>query len=450
MYELVADSDRPIPEDVVFTGLIGKTVKALDPWHEADPIAVHMSLMAMASVLLEGGVKVYTGSKWEYPLLNVLLFGESAKGRKGTSGTIAFEVVTKAFPGWRDDHTGGAPSSGAGIVKLLANTAVETNWLRPLDEIPEQLREEAATKPIRRIKPGLPYLFYEEEIAKVLHRARMDDSYEALIRVMWQGANLTGRYTSHLQVTIPRPVVGWLAHVTPGEFVAKLGRSSLHGGTFNRFMLFWVQRNRIIRRIRPIPEDLLARLASEFRARILFGRTVGKIQPTEEAWDFWENDLHPEIDGQLSASPLWGEFVGRALDNIMRMAAIYAVMDKRRAITADDLKAARGVMRYVFASLPTIMRELGDNTPVMDPASHRPGDPTKAHPALVEQIKAYLMTRGRVDQSTLTRAMANRKNPTTGQRWTAEDIRNAVAAHNGNVYVETVTDDGRGPGQQQL
>lgn len=434
MYSSV-DDDRPIPDNEAFTGVLGEIVKRLDPWSEADPIAVLSSLLSACSVLTQGGVRVYTGGKWQSPLLNVLLFGESAIGRKGTSGTVMFKVVThrNAYPQWRTQHvSSGAPSSGAGLVKRLATMAIDAEWLIPLRQIPQERRVQAVEQPVTRLKRSFPALLYVQEIAKVLHRARMDDAYDDNIRCMWQGDDLKAKISKNAEVTLVDPVAAWLCHVTPAEFLAKLGRTSLAGGTFNRFLLFWVRRTKVIPREKPIPDTVLAPLAKTFKDRIEFGRTAGNIDLNTAAEKFWITELHPEVDRALTASPMWQEFTGRALDNILRMAAIYAAMDQRKEINATDLKAARAVQRYVFDSLPMVMRELGNNTP-MGGRLPLDGDPKKANPALCKDIREYLITNGKTLRSKVTKAFANRVNPATGDRWTSSDIDNAIAWHNGDI-----------------
>lgn len=78
-------SSQPVLDDSAYYGFPGDFVKALDPHTEADPAGILLQfLVAFGNAVGDGPYFPVEGDRHP-PRENVLLVGDSSKGRKGTS-----------------------------------------------------------------------------------------------------------------------------------------------------------------------------------------------------------------------------------------------------------------------------------------------------------------------------------------------------------------------------
>lgn len=438
MYAHITE-DRPKPRPEAFPGILGRIVRALDPWTDADPMGMLTTAISKAAVMLEGRAKVFMGGKYRSPQVNTFLFGDSAIGAKGTSNAYTDMIFNLAFPDWGKRHLMvGAPSSGVGLVKRIANMAVAANHIIPTDELEPELWEEAEKHPIKYLMPSFPVLVYEEEFAKVLQRAKMDDTYEPTIRTMWQGGDVTAKISANATATLVSPVTSWVVHITPDEFLAKLGRASLAGGTFNRFVILYVKRTRELAWEDPVPDEILTPLAEELRDRINWALTKAwdegdkdcRMEYSEAYKEYYINYVHPPYNAMLNGEKSMRQFAGRARDYVKLLSAIFAILDYRTVIEPRDLEAAKAIMDYSLESIPIIQQELGEKT--ADRRVYIDGNADEAKPDTVEWLRDYLIRNGATPKGKLTTAARDKS-------WTAQDVNNAIVRLNGDVYCQYET-----------
>lgn len=109
------------PDDAAYHGPLGEVVRAVAPHTEADPVGVLGTLIAMVGACLGPCRYIYQGSA-QAPNLFVVLVGDSGTGRKGTSASLAREVLSRAYPGWAELIVAGL-GSGEGLVAYLKKRA---------------------------------------------------------------------------------------------------------------------------------------------------------------------------------------------------------------------------------------------------------------------------------------------------------------------------------------
>ena len=113
-----AATDWPTrPDDAVYHGALGEIVRAVAPHTEADPVGVLGTLLASVGTAMGNLRYIYQGSA-QAPNLFVVLVGDSSTGRKGTAGSIAREVMNRAYPDWSQLIVAGL-GSGEGLVGYL-------------------------------------------------------------------------------------------------------------------------------------------------------------------------------------------------------------------------------------------------------------------------------------------------------------------------------------------
>lgn len=105
----------------------------------------------------------------------------------------------------------------------------------------------------------------------------------------------------------------------------------------------------------------MSELAAKIGKAIQHGRTIGAIDMTDSARDGWRAVYHA-----LSADRpgLAGALLARAEAHVMRLSALYAILDGQNAIDLVHLKAALALWEFAEASTRLIF---GDSTG--DPAA---------------------------------------------------------------------------------
>ena len=107
---------RPPPDDAVYHGPLGEIVHPVAPRTEADPVACSARCSPRSAppwATCATSTRAAPGAN-----LFVVLVGDSSTGRKGTAGSIAREVMNRAYPDWSQLMVAGL-GSGEGLVGYL-------------------------------------------------------------------------------------------------------------------------------------------------------------------------------------------------------------------------------------------------------------------------------------------------------------------------------------------
>ena len=319
-----AASDWPEPpDDAVYHGPLGEIVRAVAPHTEADPVGVLGTLLASVGAAMGNLRYIYQGSA-QAPNLFVVLVGDSSTGRKGTAGSIAREVMNRAYPDWSGLIVPGL-GSGEGLVGYLK--AHETQ--------------------------GEPRaLVMESEFGRLLTvMAREGSTLSPMVRDAWDGVPM-GRILAREQSIVHSHHVGIVAHVTPVELRAKLSGTDAANGFGNRFIWLAVRRTRLV----PFPvspvEHVDPGLFAAVGAAIAEAQTPGEVPWSPGARDAWE-DLYLE----LTMHRPWGllaAMTARTEAQIVRLALVYALLDRSPVIDVPHLRAARALWDYAVRSVASV------------------------------------------------------------------------------------------------
>jgi hypothetical protein len=418
--------EGPVPKDVIYQGILGESVRQLHPYTEGDPIGVFLSLVGMVSASVGNGTYVKVGNQRHPLLIWPVLAGRTSLGRKGTATGAAMELMEKVWetPNGEDGFLEnnilpGAPSSGAALVKHVADMARKANWV-----------EEDSMEESPPLLPGFPVLMIEEEWAGVMKTSRMDKDWGKNLRVAWQGATLTNIVKKPSECSeVKKSHIAIIGHVTPDEFRACLSASDVAGGSYNRLFIAYVQRCQSL----PLADELPARtaeiLADQIREGIEFGQKAKLIRLGADAKKYWVEEMYERLMSLSTTTHLVEAFAGRALPYVMRLAGLYAVMDLRHDINADDLKAAEALVEYMIQSIAFIM-EQGRQS--MDKAKKvaLKGDPLNADIKIMDRIKALLIPAGDEGLSG-TEILLKVRSAVPGTKTAA--IQDAIAGLNGDV-----------------
>ena len=184
---------------------------------------------------------------------------------------------------------------------------------------------------------------------------REGNSLSGVLRDAWDGKDLNPM-TKANRVKATAPHIGLVGHVTQVELLRNLNSTEASNGFGNRFVWFAVQRSKEL----PFPSspnpDITHDLSQRIRARIQSARTMSAFSLSARAQETWKalyHDLSAERPG------LAGDLLGRAEAQVMRLAALYALLDGVSMIDLIHLRPACALWQYAETSTRYIF---GGNT----------------------------------------------------------------------------------------
>ncbi|MCC8247409.1 DUF3987 domain-containing protein [Saccharothrix luteola] len=292
----------------------------------------------------------------------------------GTATNAALALFGAADPYFRAENVHSGLSSGEGLAAAFATD----------DATGAGEAAGKSGKSPRLLPEGdCRLLALETEWASVMARMKREgNTLGALLRQAWEGGNL-----STLNVTArmaARSHLGIVAHITPKEFSAKVSAADLAGGTYNRFLPVAVAQSKHF----PTDPDpaLMEELAASLSARLTRAGGFDALGFTPAAHVAWQR-LQVEFNGHLGADGPVEEFISRAAANCVRIAALYAALDRTDHITPDHMTAAAALVRYSIDSARAIVdNATNDKATALDQVhrrrrTHRPQprrDPLRA------------------------------------------------------------------------
>ena len=102
--------------DAAYQGLAGEIVSVIKPDTEADPVAILLQLLTAFGSAAGRSSGWHVESDFHPPILNVILVGETAKARKGTSLGHIRRLMRVADPVWAANRIVSGLVSGEGLI----------------------------------------------------------------------------------------------------------------------------------------------------------------------------------------------------------------------------------------------------------------------------------------------------------------------------------------------
>jgi hypothetical protein len=313
--------EAPGPD--AYSGLIGDIVAALAPHTEADPVAILAQALVAAGATIGRGAHFAVEASAHHPNEYVLLVGESAKARKGSSWDHVARLMDAADPGFATRTSSGL-NSGEGLV-----------WA---------LRDPAGPDP-GAADPRL--LVVEAEFASVLKMTARDvNTLSPVLRSAWDGRPLA-LLTRTAPARARAAHLAVIGHITATELAHHVGGLEAANGLLNRFLLI------ACRRAQLLPEgghpDPLARssLTSRLAANLAAAQGAGRLRFSPAARRAWW-DAYPTLSA-ASPGPA-GALIARGEAHTVRLALLYALTDGARTIGPGHLRAGLALWAYAARS----------------------------------------------------------------------------------------------------
>jgi hypothetical protein len=215
------------------------------------------------------------------------------------------------------------------------------------------------------IDPGIEdkrLMLVEPEFAGALTvMRRQGNIVSRVVRDAWDRGDLA-TLVKHAPARATSAHISIVGHITDEELRVTLDNISIANGYANRFLWFMVRRSNVL----PFGGDLDPRIVEDLGKRaggvIQTARGVGEVAMAADAREAW-----PRVYPLLSEGKpgLLGAITARAEAQTIRLALLYALLDRQVEIGLRHLQAALAVWEYADASVAYIWGDATGN-PVAD------------------------------------------------------------------------------------
>jgi len=332
----------PVLADEALYGLAGGIVRAIDPFTEADKVAVLSTLLVQFGNCVNASAHFSVEYTKHFVRLFVALVGRTAKGRKGQSLSTLRYIFEQIDPDWsRDRVVFGGLSSGEGLI--------------------DAVRDERRDKEGEIIDEGEKdkrLLLIEEELVSALKVAsREGNTLSAILRQAWDRGDLRP-LTKNNKIRATGAHISIVSHITQEELLRHFTAIEQSNGFGNRFIWLLVRRSKLISRPVPVPAETLAPLIDHLRTAVDFARKTSLIDRDSEAEARWEEAYPSLSEGKPG---LFGAIIGRAESQVMRLACLYTLLDCSNVVSVVHLNAALALWDYSEESARLIFGDATGN-----------------------------------------------------------------------------------------
>jgi hypothetical protein len=349
---------RPWPDPLkpeAFHGIAGELVHLIEPHSEADPAALLVQFLICFGNVIGRFAHFLAEADSHFTNLFAVIVGQTSKGRKGTSlGQIRrnFASVDSA---WSRDRVMGGLSSGEGLIYAVRDQVRELKPYGRKKDCEVQYKEIITDAGVSDKR----LLVTEPEFARVLQVAeRESNTLSAIMRNAWDDGTL--RVLTKKQAAATGAHISIIGHITKSELQRLLTDTAVSNGFANRFLWICARRSKLLPEGDALHKVDFGPIQSEIQKAVIFARGVGCFRRNDEATAIWR-DVYPALSEGKPG--IFGSVTSRAEAQTMRLACLYALLDRSPIIKAEHLTAALGVWQYSEASARFIFGDaLGDPT----------------------------------------------------------------------------------------
>jgi len=317
-------ADWPAPPDrVAHHGLPGAIVAKIAPHTEADPAAILTQLLVCCGALIGRDAFFQVEATRHHPNEFVVLVGDSAKARKGSSFDHVARLLGHADPAFPSRLTTGL-SSGEGLIWAVRD--------------PQGPDPGAADKRLLVIEP---------EFATVLKSTGRElSTLSPTLRSAWDGRPLA-LLTRTAPARATAAHIAIIGHITQTELRRHTTTVEIANGFLNRFIFAAVRRVRLLPEGGD-PDPLKGTGLSRYLTSVLaHAHTAGRVTLTPDARELWWQ-LYPQLT--QPADGLLGQLTARAEAHVIRLALLYTLLDGQKTIQPEHLTAALALWDYAARS----------------------------------------------------------------------------------------------------
>lgn len=337
------DSWPAPPDAAAYHGPAGELVALIDPATEADPVAVLISfLVAFGNAIGRSAYFMADGAR-HFANMFAVLIGATSKGRKGTSWNRQAEILRDVDQEWAPRIMGGL-SSGEGLIWAVRDPIIKKEKKKGKNGEPDTVEFVVVDSG----ESDKRLMILESEFAGVLKvLSREGNNLSVIVRQAWESGELRS-ITKNAPAQATNAHISIIGHITGDELREKLDSNETTNGLGNRFLWFAVRRSKELPDGGCIPRDQVEPISRTVAAAVDFAKTCGQMTRDAEAKATWHAIYH---DLSEAKPGLAGSLTSRSEAQVMRLAMIYALLDRSVVIRQVHLEAALAVWEYCEASV---------------------------------------------------------------------------------------------------
>jgi hypothetical protein len=325
-------------------GLPGELLGLIEPHTEADPAALLFQLLAAFGNIIGRDKYILADGAYHHLNLYGVLVGQTSKGRKGTSWNHIANLMEKVDPDWRKNCVTHGLSSGEGLIWEVRDPIEETKPIRKNGRHTGEYETIIANQG----EADKRLLIIEGEFANVLKvMAREGNTLSPIIRSAWDCGDLRCMVkTSPAKATGAH--ISIVGHITRDELRRLLTQTESANGFANRFCWLAVKRSKCLPDGGAIHTVDFNDILEQLRETVCFGEDFLEITRDNAAKELWHADYPQLSEGKPGMA---GAITGRAEAQVLRLSAIYALLDKSALIRPEHHKAAMAFWDYCEKSV---------------------------------------------------------------------------------------------------
>lgn len=344
-----SSNSRPEMPLEAFHGLLGRIVKAVSPYTEADPVAVLAHLLVMLGHAIGRQRFCAIGDTRHFLKLFAAIVGRTSVGRKGTALDVASNVFDLALPTYSVLRHGGL-STGEGLIHKVRDPILKTDKEGNPSIVDEGVADKRA-------------LFIETELTSVLQRFRREgNTLSQVLRDAWDDKRLSISTRNH-PLTATETHIAVIGHASPFELMTDLRPVDIASGLANRFLWFWAAKRQSLPDAPATPEVVVAPLVEELKQVLALDEGCQAVGMTPAAAELWNHHYH-ELERQAEEADARTEgLLARAPAQIRRVAGIYAAADQMLMVDVAHLNAALAIIDYSRRTLQFLFTNYMTDSP---------------------------------------------------------------------------------------
>lgn len=352
-YAAVKGENWPQPPGAdAFAGLAGDVVRGIEPFSEADPVALLVNFLIAFGSAVGSGARFMVGPTQHHPREFAALVGDTAKARKGDSWAAVSSLFRLVDPEWAATNANGL-STGEGLIHAVRDPLVKREPVksagRTVDYEDVIVDHGVADKRL---------LVVEAEFAKVLRVVeRQGNSLSPVLRSAWDTGDLRVMTRAN-PILATGAHISMLVHVTIEELKRELSDVSTANGFANRFMWFAVRRSKLLPEPEPFEGKAVNSLVYSVSRSLAAAKEIGELKRDSAARELWAAVYAELSDGK---NGLAAALLARAEAHVLRLSMVYALLDASPVVRLDHLTAAIELWSYSERSVAHIFGDsMGD------------------------------------------------------------------------------------------
>lgn len=342
-----ADSNAanwPKLQPAAFHGVAGELAKRIEPHTESDTAALLFQTLVGFGNLLGRVPYFRADGATHYTNLFLVLVGETAKSRKGTSLAHVLQVLRLVDEQWATESVQSGLATGEGLTWAIRDPIFRTEKSKGVVTEYEQVLVDAGIPDKRLLAVATEF----SAVLKVM--GRDGNTLSDTIRQAWDDGNLR-----IMNKTSPAKATGAhisiIGHSTDVELKRYLNPTEAGNGFANRFLFVRVKRSKCLPdggQINTVDFTQILRCLTE---AVTQARQTGEVRRDAKASELW-HAVYPALSAGKPG--LLGSITARAEAQAMRLACIYALLDRCSEVREQHLRAALAAWQYCAESAASI------------------------------------------------------------------------------------------------